>query len=481
MRVRLTLFTSGLLLLILGTAMFFPAWVDLGDDHANAHDFFKSALICVFAGGLLILTNHGDFENFNIREGFILTTLSWLLLSLAGALPLYFSDLDLSFTDACFESLSGITTTGSTVLSGLDEMSRGVLLWRSLLQWIGGIGIIAFGIVLLPFLKIGGMQLFQMESSDRSDKLLPQSRQLVGRLVMVYVGLTILCFAVYDLLGMQGFDALNHAMTTLSTGGYSTHDLSFGYFKSDALQLSATLFMFLGGLPFMLYVKLLHTGRFTFHKDQQVRGFFFITAGFSAVIIAALFFHGQESLWRGFVLTTFNVVSVLTTTGYETIDYTLWSPAITMLFFFMTYLGGCTGSTSGGMKTMRIIVAFQGVKKQMKQLLYPHGLFVPFYQGRELDKNLITTIFGFMALYVLLNAILTIALSLTGLDIETAFSGAATAIANVGPGIGSTIGPAGNFSTLPDTAKWLLCAGMFLGRLEILTVIIIFTPQFWRS
>ncbi len=481
MKFRLALFTSGLLLVVLGTAMLIPCYIDHANNHPNASAFFASACLCLFFGGALFLTNRDTQESFNVREGFLLTTISWLLLSLAGALPLYLSDLDLSFTDSYFESISGITTTGSTVLSGLDSMSRGVLLWRSMLQWIGGIGIVAFGIVLLPFLKIGGMQLFQTESSDRSDKIIPQSRQLVRRLVFVYVMLSFACFLMYFLFGMTAFDALNHAMTTLSTGGYSTHDASFGYFQNSSLQLIATFFMFLGGLPFVLYVKYMFLGQFAFHKDAQVVGFIAIIGIFTFLIVAWLAYHHEASISHGLVLAVFNVVSVLTTTGYATTDYTLWGPFITSLFFFMTYMGACTGSTAGGVKTMRILIVLQATRRQIKQLIYPHGLFIPHYQGRAIDNNLITTVMGFLALYVVLNALLTIMLTWVGLDPETAFSGAATAIANVGPGIGKTIGPAGNFSTLPDSAKWILSAGMFLGRLEILTVLVIFVPRFWRT
>lgn len=480
MSFRLTLFTSGLLLIILGAVMLIPGFVDLSDGHSNGTTFIDSAFACLFLGGVLFLTNKSDLKNFNVREGFLLTTTSWFLLSLAGALPLFYSDLHLSFTDAYFESLSGITTTGSTVLSGLDTMSRGILLWRSMLQWIGGIGIIAFGIVLLPFLKIGGMQLFRTESSDRSDKLIPQSRNLVGQLVFVYVLLSGLCFVTYYMLGMSGFDAINHAMTTLSTGGYSTHDSSFGYFKSNELQLASALFMLLGGLPFYLYVKFLHTGKFMFHKDEQVKGFLTIVGVISLIIVAWLFMHHITNISQGIVVALFNVISVITTTGYATTDYTVWGPFIVMLFFFVTYMGGCTGSTSGGLKVLRLLIVAKATKIQLKKLLHPHGVFITHYQGKALDNTMITTVMGFLFLYVLVNILITGALSWTGLDIETAFSGAATAIANVGPGIGKFIGPAGNFAALPDASKDILCVGMFLGRLEILTVLVIFTPDFWR-
>lgn len=481
MRFRLPLFATGLLLTVLGAVMLFPALLDFTQGEAdNAGAFFISACMCLFFGGALFLANRGGQQKFNVRDGFMLTTLSWLMLSLAGALPLYLSDLHISMTDAIFESLSGITTTGSTILSGLDGMSHGVLLWRSLLQWIGGIGIIAFGIILLPFLKIGGMQLFQAESSDRSDKIVPQFRQLIGQLVLVYVTLTFLCFSAYKLLGMTPFDAINHAMTTLSTGGYSTHDASFGYFESNALKLTATFFMLLGGLPFILFLKYFHTGKFIFHKDDQVRTFVVIFAVIVAFMTLWLTLNHKTALIEGFVSSAFNVISVLTTTGYAISDYTTYGIFITAVFFFITYLGGCAGSTAGGLKVMRLSIAMKATALQIKKLLHPHGVFVPKYQGKVLKHDMIIATLSFLALYVISNVFLTVVLMFVGLDYETALSGAATAIANVGPGIGDIIGPAGNFSTLPDSAKWLLCLGMFAGRLEILTVIVVFHPYFWR-
>lgn len=478
---RLALFTSGLLLILLGIAMIIPAALEFHDSTPHAESFYVSSFLALFIGGILYYSQRGPFDHFDIKEGFLLTTLSWILLSVVGAIPLYMSDIGMDFADAVFESVSGITTTGSTVLSGLDSMSRGVLLWRSILQWIGGIGIVAFAIVILPFLKIGGMQLFQTESSERSDKFIPRSRHLVGQLVIVYLLLSALCTFFYYIFGMSGFDAINHAMTTLSTGGYSTHDKSFGYFDSTALQVTATIFMFFGGLPFVLFVKWLFHGRFEFFKDWQVRGFAAIIAIMGGIIVLNLFVRGILPLSKDIVTTLFNVISILTTTGYATVDYTIWGPFITILFFFMTYLGACAGSTAGGLKTMRLIVVLQGTKQRFNELIYPHGIFTARYQGVPLERKLMTTVMGFLALYVLLNVIMTIALMLCGLDFATAISGTATAIANVGPGIGDIIGPAGNFSSLSDTAKWILSAGMLLGRLEILTVLVIFTPHFWQK
>lgn len=481
MNFRLSFFTSGIMLVILGAAMLLPAAIDYVDGHSNFSAFFISSLVSVFFGGALLFSNYGRFRNISVKEGFVLTSMTWLNLSLVACIPFCLSDLHLSFTDAFFESISGVTTTGSTVLSQLDIMSRGILFWRSMLQWIGGIGIIAFAMVLLPFLNVGGMQLFKTESSDRSEKIIPQSRKLVSTLVLVYVILTVLCFFTYYILGMKTFDAVNHAMTTLSTGGYSTHDASFGAFNSAALQLAASLFMLMGGLPFVLFVKFILLGKFDFLKDQQVRGFLFIVFLISVPLIGSLVIGGEYGFFDAFVSVIFNVISILTTTGFATTDYTLWGPFAVIVFFFATYLGGCAGSTAGGLKTMRVLVVFTGIRKQLNQLIYPHGVFTARYQGSPLNRGLIMSVFGFLSLYVVLNAVLTLALMLVGLDIETSLSGAATAIANVGPGIGNTIGPAGNFSSLPDSAKWLLCLGMYLGRLEILTVLVIFTPAFWSD
>ncbi len=480
MNFRLTLFTCGILLVILGGTMLLPGAVDYSYGYTNYAAFFLSAIFCFFLGGALVLSNTGKVEDFNIREGFLLTTVSWLLLSFIGALPLYLSDLNLSYADAFFESVSGITTTGSTVLTNLDYMSRGILLWRSILQWIGGIGIVAFAIFLLPYLKVGGMQLFRTESSDRSDKSAPKARQLVGRLLFVYVFLTGLCFVVYYELGMPVFDAINHAMTTLSTGGYSTHDLSIGHYNNALIYLAATFFMLLGGLPFVLFVKFIFHGEFDFFKDSQVRAFLFISGGLSLVLAVWLYTSGQASAVDGLVHATFNIVSILTTTGYTTTDYTLWGPFAAMVFFFAIYVGGCAGSTAGGIKMMRLLILMEGIKGQTNKLIYPNGVFVSRYQGRPIDNSLIINVLSFLALYVLLNAVVTIFLTCLGLDLETAFSAAATSVANVGPGIGPIIGPAGNFSSLPDSAKWVLSAAMFLGRLEIATVLVIFSAHFWR-
>jgi len=475
---RIVGFTVGILLVILGMAMFVPAQVDFLNDNPNAHIFVHSGLLTIFVGGLLTIVNRDFPKRLSIRQSFTLTVASWTVVSLFAALPLYWSDLGLSFSDAAFEAVSGITTTGSTVLSGLDSMSHGILVWRAITQWIGGIGIIAFAIVLLPFLHIGGMQLFQAESSDRSDKIMGHAGRIVQSVVLVYIGLTAICAITYYALGMTGFDAVTHALTTMPTGGYSTHDASFGYFDSS-LQWACAGFMLLGGLPFILYVRALLQRRYDFREDDQVRGILallFVSIGvLTAWLVAATGWNAPDSLRH----VTFNVISVITTTGYASTDYTTWGSFAVGSFFFLTYLGACAGSTSGGVKMMRLRVAASAMNKQFKQLIHPSGVFNAQYQGDIVSDEVVRSVLTFLFIFVAGNVVLTGALALCGLDFATAVSAAATATANVGPGIGDIIGPAGNFASLPDLAKWLLSAGMLLGRLEFLTVMVLFTSTFW--
>jgi trk system potassium uptake protein TrkH len=473
-------FTIGTLLVIVGVAGLIPAAVDWHSEHDNHVAFFKCAIISLFFGGALILGNRNFERTLSGRQTFLLTTLSWLFLGIFSSFPLYFSDLQISFTDAFFESISGITTTGSTVLNNLDDMSHGLLLWRSITQWIGGIGIIAFAILILPFLRIGGMQLFQTESSDRSDKIMPRTENLIKSLLLVYVALTLICIVIFYLLGMTVFDAINHALTTIPTGGFSTHDASFGYFQSGPLDYAASFFMLAGGIPFVLYVKYLFQGEIHFLKDEQVRSLMIMLVIFITFLTAWLCLKKDFDFFSSLQLVVFNVISVITTTGFATTDYTDWGSFAAVLFFFLTSLGACAGSTSGGIKVMRVVVAVKVMFQQMKALIFPHGLFPIRYQGNSISASVSITVMSFLSLYIFSIFVLTVALALVGLDFETAVSGAATALANVGPGLGDTIGPAGNFSSLPDAAKWLLSGGMLFGRLEIMTVLVLFRYEYWQ-
>lgn len=475
---RIVGFTLGILLTLLGVCELIPAIVDLGNSD-NAFIFLESALFSFFFGGALILSFRGSESKITLRESFLLTTMSWVFLSFFSAFPLYWSDLDISFTDAFFETVSGITTTGSTVLSGLDSMSRGILLWRSMIQWIGGIGIIGFAIVFLPFLRIGGMQLFKMESSDKSDKIMPRTAEVAGGVMSVYIGFTCIFAFVYYYLGMSSFDAINHAMTTIATGGYSTHDKSFGFFESYSLDMAGTFFMFMSGIPFMLYVRWVFQGKFVFHKDEQVIAYSLIVAVLAGTLSLWLWFNAYYSPIDAFRYATFHLISMITTTGYATTDYLLWGPFSVAFFLFVTYLGACAGSTSGGVKTMRLVVAFKAIGRNINKMPYPNGVFPLRYQGKTLSDQDIIAIMGFIGLFVVSNIIFTLSLAFMGLDFATAVSAVATSVANVGPGIGDIIGPAGNFSSLPDAAKWILGICMIIGRLEILTVTVLFLNGFW--
>lgn len=481
MKLQIIFFTIGILLLTMGLALVCPMLLDWFDGHGNASAFGFSALLAVFMGAGLCLSNYGFEPSLSLRHAFILTTVSWLVLSAFSAVPLYISDINISMTDAVFEAVSGVTTTGSTVLSGLDQMSRGILLWRAIIQWIGGIGIIAFAMIMLPFLKIGGMQLFKAESSDQYEKILPKTNDIVWSIISVYVMLTGACFISYNVLGMQSFDALIHALTTLPTAGFSSHDASFGYYNSFALHMAATLFMFSAGVPFILYVKYVYKGQFDFFKDSQVKAYTFITLSTIVVLTAYLWISGSYDFINSFRLAAFNTVSVITTTGYASADYTLWGAFPVALFFFLTYIGGCAGSTAGGIKMLRINIAFQALNRHMKMLIYPSGVFTATYQGKPLRDNIVHAVMGFLFMFVVMNVLVTLALSLTGLDLVTSITAAATALANVGPGLGQLIGPAGNFSALTDSAKWILCFGMILGRLELMTVLVLFLPSFWKN
>lgn len=480
MQYQIVFFTLGLLLLLNGAMMVLPAVLEILHTGPDAGTFIGCACFSFFIGGLMVLNGRGFDRKLPIRQAYILTTMSWVVMSLFSALPLYFSSLAINFTDAVFESVSGITTTGSTILSGLDNMPYGILLWRAMMQWIGGIGIVAFVIILLPFLQVGGMQFYKMESSDKSDKAMARTNDLIRALVAVYCAMTVACAFIYWLLGMTGFDAWTHAMTTIPTAGYSTHDASFGYFNSDAIELAATFFMICGAVPFVLFVKFFYQGRFDFHRDVQVRTFIVLLFTVIAFVTIHAVFNTDLTLWKAFVKATFNVTSVVTTTGFASTDYLQWGGFVAVIFLFISYLGACAGSSSGGIKTMRLVISFQALRAQFYRLSHPHGIVPIKFQGKSVSPDVIQGVLGFLCVYVVANTFLTIALALSGLDFETALSGAATALANVGPGIGNLIGPAGNFSTLPDLAKWLLCAGMIAGRLELMTILVLFTPGFWK-
>lgn len=474
----------GIVLLATATMMAFPMLADLYFGNEDWKAFAFAGVLTFIPGMSLVYFTKGSLKaGLGLRQAFLLTPLSWLAVSIFSAIPFYLSDYGIvrgSLADSFFEAVSGITTTGATVISGLNAAPPGMLLWRALLQWMGGIGIIATAIAILPALGIGGMQLFRTESSDRSEKAMPRVRQIAATLGKTYLGLTVLAVLVYWAAGMRIFDAIAHAMTSIATGGYSTSDASFGQWESNGIQWFATLFMLSGTIPFMLYVRFIAGDRRAF-LDRQIRTLAVFLAVTITLIARWLFSSGTYALEPAFRHAAFNVVSVVTTTGYATTDYTLWGNALVGVFFGLTFVGGCTGSTSGGIKIFRFEVLAIMLKAHFMRLIYPRGVFPRYYGDRKLDDDVVGSVVAFFAVFFLAYSALTVGLMGFGLDFLTSASGAATAVANVGPGLGDTIGPAGNFGSLPDGAKWLLSLGMLLGRLELFTVLILFVPRFWRG
>ncbi len=450
-----------------------------GSQNPTAFSYPAAAIMAVALLGLFL--THDKSHRLQPRFMFVLTVSSWLLIALLCAVPLYLSNLNLSWTDAVFESFSGITTTGSTVLSGLDLMSPDILLWRSIIQWIGGIGIIGMFVAVLPFLGIGGMRLFSTESSEWTDKALPRMKSLSRGLLFVYAGFTVLCTLAYWASGMSFFNAVNHAFTTISTGGYSTSDSSMAQFGSELILLEASVFMALGSMPFFLFVRELHGQHGVLWRDQQVRMFLLILVSAALVLTLYRLWNHEDHPFRLFVHALFNVTSIVTTTGYASEDYQLWGPFAAVAFFFLTFVGGCSGSTSGGMKVFRFQLSVMVLREQFKRLLHPRAVLTRNFNGRAVSDEIIASMIAYVFMFLMSLAAMTLLLSLMGIDLTTSLTGSLTALTNVGPGLGETIGPAGNFAILPDMAKWVLSIGMILGRLELLSVIILFSPSFWRS
>ncbi|MGD9862766.1 MAG: TrkH family potassium uptake protein [Pseudodonghicola sp.] len=449
------------------TALLFPA---------TAPAFGEAFVLTGMLGGAVAIAGAQPHDDLRPSHGFLLTASVWMTAALCGALPLYFWQL--TPVDAFFESMSGITTTGSTVMSGLDQTPRGILFWRAVLQAIGGIGFVVTGVALLPVLKVGGMQLFRTESSEQGEKELANAARFALATLAAYGGLMALCFLLYMLGGMTFFDATVHAMTTLSTGGYSNYDASFGHFESPFLQYTATAFMALGGLPFAWYIRAILRGNLA---SEQVAVLLYFLGGVTLVLTGWLVLVNDMEVEPAFRQVAFNVVSVVTTTGYASTDYTLWGPFAVAVFFGITAVGGCTGSTAGGAKMMRWIVFFRLAAAAVARIRTPHLVRVPRYEGRPIGPDVTAGVISFFTFYFATVMVMAVVLNMFGLDFLTALSGSLTAVANVGPGVGTLIGPAGNFATLHEGAKLILAVGMYLGRLELLTVLVLLTPVFWRA
>jgi len=442
--------------------------------------FASNAAITMLFAGACVLTTKGRAFELRFRDAALLTVVAWVVVPVFGGLPLMAEPSDLGFADAYFEAVSALTTTGSTVMVGLDDLPPSVLLWRSTMQWIGGIGIIGLAILILPFLKIGGMQLFRLEWSDRTENVMPRVRSVATAVGQIYLALTIACFLSYWALGMSPFDALNHAFTTVCTGGFSTHDASFAWFDSDALDWACIVFMIGGGVPFLAYLRILRRGSLRQRIDTQVVAFLLAAAALSATL--GIWLNLQHGM-GGFDATThavFAVIAVMTTTGYASNDYVAWGTFAATFVFLVSFVGGCTGSTSGGVKIFRYQIMLRVVGQHIRRAIHPHVVSPMRYGDRVVSEEEAGSVGTFFYLYFLAFAIMSLMLSLLGMDAATALSAVAATLGNVGPGITEAIGPAGNFADLPEAAKIILSFAMILGRLEILGVLILFLPSFYR-
>ena len=471
-------FTLGILQIILGIFMLIPVIIQFFYGEIDS-SFFGASIVTIIFGTLFFLSNLDHDKKLNLQQAFLLTALSWLSIAIFGSLPFVFSNANFSFTNAFFESMSGITTTGSTIISNLENMPKGILFWRAILQWLGGIGIIVMAITLMPIMNVGGMQLFKISNNDSSEKILPKSKEIALRLIYIYSSLTALCAISYKALGMNAFDSLTHSMTTIATGGFSNYNESIGFFNSIYIEISAMTFIILGSLPFIAYIKFLSGNKKIFFSDIQIKSFFKII--FFSIIILALYLTFNHSNEINFRSILFNVISVLTGTGYVNAQYDDWGSFPIILFLGLMFIGGCAGSTTCGVKIFRVQILYLFILNQLKKIIYPKGVFIIKYEESSVDEKFIASIISFIYFYFVIFFLLAALLSLTGLDFITSISGAATSISNVGPGLGPTIGPNGDFSTLPDISKWILTIGMILGRLELFAILVLFLPSFWRN
>ena len=473
-------FIIGILLVVLGIFMLVPYGVQLIYNE-NSSSFFSSSVITIFIGILTVLANLTKEKQLNLRQAFLFSSLAWISIAFFGGIPFILSDLKLSFSEAFFESMSGITTTGSTVILDLDSSPKSILLWRAIMQWLGGIGIIVMATTVLPLLKVGGMQLFKLDASG-TEKILPKTVEISLLIITIYTTLTFGCALVYWIQGMSVFDSIAHSFTTLATGGFSTHNESIGYFKNPGIEFTATIFIVLGSIPFIAYLKFIKGNRKIFFQDVQIKGFIYLLVISILIMFLYLFVNNNEySFLDNLRISSFNVLSILSGTGYVTDDFGLWGEFPLIFFLFLMFVGGCAGSTTCGIKIFRLQILFFFLKNQIKKIIYPNSIFILNYNNQKIEDGFINSVIVFIFSYLFIFLMIAILLSITGLDFLSAISGAATSISNVGPGLGEMIGPNGDFSQVSDISKWILSFGMLLGRLEIFAVLVLFLPSFWRS
>jgi trk system potassium uptake protein TrkH len=460
--------------------MIIPIIVQVIYDQLDS-SFIGAGIITIIFGVLFFLSNLNYEKKLNLQQAFLLTSLSWISIAIFGSLPFIFSSLELSITDAIFESMSGITTTGSTIITNLNDSPKAILFWRAILQWLGGIGIIVMAITLMPIMNVGGMQLFKISISDKSEKILPKSKEISIRLILIYSGLTFLCAIFYKVFGMNFFDSLTHSMTTIATGGFSNYNESIGYFNSSTIEITSIIFIILGSIPFIAYIKFLNGNKKIFISDSQIKSFIKIIIISILILFFYLVIQNRNFEEISLRAISFNVISILTGTGYVTKEFDNWGSFPLIFFLILMFIGGCAGSTTCGIKIFRVQILYLFLINQLKKIIYPRGVFIIKYENNNVDEKFMASIISFIYLYIIIFFAITTLLSLSGLDFITSISGAATSISNVGPGLGTIIGPNGSFSLLPDFSKWVLSFGMILGRLELFAILVLFLPSFWQK
>ena len=470
----------GVIVTVLGFSMLIPAAAGGIAGTGESDVFVLSGFISVVVGGsLAIATASRKRHRLDIQQVFLMTTLVWLVLPVFGALPFWLGHPHADYTDAFFEAMSGLTTTGATVFVGLDDMPHATLLWRGMLQWFGGVGIIVVAMALLPALRVGGMQIFRTEGFDTMGKILPRAAEISYSISAIYVGLTAAAFICYALADMSAFDALVHAFTTIATGGFSTYDGSFAAFRG-APEYVAAVFMILASLPFVRYVQFMSGTAQPLLRDVQVRAFLKLIFAVTLALVAFRFVADGVLSEEAFRETLFNVTSIMSGTGYASTDYQQWGGFAVVMFFLIGLIGGCAGSTCCSIKVFRYQLLIAAIRAQIRLIHSPHGVFMPRYQGRQVSIEVYSSVMAFFVMFMASLLILSVLLGLTGLDLVTSISGAASALANIGPGLGDTIGPTGNYAPLSDPAKWMLAIAMLVGRLELMSVYVLFTLAFWR-
>ena len=474
-------FLIGILLIVLGVSMLAPYALQVILEEGS-HTFISASFVTIFIGVLFVLANLEKEFKLNLRQTFLFSSLAWVMVATFGSLPFLLSSQDFSLSEAFFESMSGITTTGATIISDLDSSPKSILLWRAIMQWLGGIGIVVMAITILPLLKVGGMQLFKMEGPDSTEKILPRTIEVAAIIISTYIILTFLCGFFYWIFGMSIFDSVSHSMTTIATGGFSTHNESIGFFKNPNIEIVASIFIILGSIPFISYLKFVQGNKKVFFQDVQIKGLIYLLViSIIIMFLYLLFINYESSFFDKVRISSFNVISILSGTGYVTDDFGLWGKFSLVFFLLLMFIGGCAGSTACGIKIFRLQMLLIFLKNQIKRLISPNSVIITKYNNQKISDNFINSVIIFIFTFLFIFFIIAMLLSISGLDFITSISGAASSISNVGPGLGDIIGPNGNYKDIPEISKWILSFGMLLGRLELFAVLVLFFPSFWRN